>query len=95
MLSVVDPSAYIREEYTAFRVRTKGGQTLIGLITERGANQITLEDAAQQKTIIPKDQIAEERTLSTSLMPEGLLDGLPDQQVRDLFKYLSSPNPPK
>lgn len=93
VLSVVDPSAYIREEYTAFRVRTKGGQTLIGLITERGANQITLEDAAQQKTIIPKDQIAEERALPTSLMPEGLLDGMSDQQVRDLFKYLSSPNP--
>jgi putative heme-binding domain-containing protein len=94
VLSVVDPSAYIREEYTAFRVRTKGGETLIGLITERGANQITLEDAAQQKTAIPKDQIAEERALPTSLMPEGLLEGLSDQQVRDLFKYLSSEKPP-
>lgn len=95
VLSVIDPSAYIREEYTAFRVRTRSGQTLIGLITERGANQITVEDAAQQKTVIPKDQIAEERALSTSLMPEGLLDGLSDQQVRDLFKYLSSPSAPK
>ena len=93
VLSVVDPSAYIREEYTAFRVRTKGGQTLIGLITERGPNQITLEDAAQQKTVVPKDQIIEERALPTSLMPEGLLDGLSDQQVRDLFKYLSTPGP--
>jgi len=90
VLSVVDPSAYIREEYTAFRIRTKSGETLIGLITERGANQITLEDAAQQKTVVPKNQIAEERALPTSLMPEGLLDGLSDQQVRDLFKYLSS-----
>lgn len=93
VLSVVDPSAYIREEYTAFAVRTKSGQTLIGLITERGANQITIEDASQQKTVIPKDQILQERALPTSLMPEGLLDGLSDQQVRDLFKYLSSPSP--
>jgi putative membrane-bound dehydrogenase-like protein len=94
VLSVVDPSAYIREEYTAFRVRTKGGETLIGLITDRGPNQITLEDAAQQKTIVPKDQILEERALPTSLMPEGLLEGLSDQQVRDLFKYLASDKPP-
>lgn len=94
VLSVVDPSAYIREEYTAFRVRTKGGETLIGLITDRGPNQITLEDAAQQKTVVPKDQIVDERALPTSLMPEGLLDGLSDQQVRDLFKYLSSDAPP-
>ena len=28
-----------------------------------------------------------------SLMPEGLLDGLDDQQVRDLFAYLRIPQP--
>ena len=94
VLSVVDPSAYVREEYTAFRVRTRDGQVLLGLITERGANQITLMDSSQQKTVIPKDQILDERAMSTSLMPEGLLQGLSDQQVRDLFKYLSSQQPP-
>jgi putative membrane-bound dehydrogenase-like protein len=88
--SVVDPSAYIREEYTAFRIQTRGGQTLIGLVVERGPNQLTVEDAAAQKTVVPKDQIADERALRVSLMPEGLLDGLSEQQVRDLFKYLSS-----
>ena len=93
VLSVVDPSAYIREEYTAFRIRTRDGQTFIGLITDRGPNQITLEDASQQKTVVPKEQIIEERALPTSLMPEGLLDGLSDQQVRDLFKYLASEKP--
>ncbi len=31
--------------------------------------------------------------MPTSLMPEGLLSGLSDQQVRDLFKYLSSEKP--
>ena len=93
VLSVVDPSAYIREEYTAFRIRTRDGQTLIGLITDRGPNQITVEDASQQKTVVPKEQIVEERALPTSLMPEGLLDGLSDRQVRDLFKYLASEKP--
>lgn len=92
--SVTDPSAYIREEYTAFRVRTKGGETLVGLITARGPDGITIEDAARQKTTVAKDQIKEERALPTSLMPEGLLDGLSDQQVRDLFKYLSAEQPP-
>lgn len=92
--SVVDPSAYVREEYTVFRVRTKGGETLVGLITARGPDGITIEDAARQKTTVAKDQIREERALPASLMPEGLLEGLNDQQVRDLFKYLSSDKPP-
>ena len=30
-----------------------------------------------------------------SLMPEGLLKGLPDRDVRDLFAYLRSSQPPK
>ena len=81
MVSVVDPSAYIREEYTAFRIHTRDGETLIGIITERAANQITLVDSSQQKTVIPKAQILEERAMPTSLMPEGLLAGLSDQQA--------------
>ena len=93
VVSVVDPSAYIREEYTAFRIRTRDGETLIGIITERAANQITIVDSSQQKTVVPKAQILEERAKTTSLMPEGLLAGLSNQQVRDLFKYLSSEKP--
>jgi putative heme-binding domain-containing protein len=93
VVSVVDPSAYIREEYTAFRIRTRDGETLIGIITERAANQITVVDSSRQNTVIPKAQILEERAMPASLMPEGLLVGLSDQQVRDLFKYLSSDKP--
>jgi len=94
LLSIIDPSAYVREEYTAFAVRARGGQTLVGLITERGANQITLVDAAGQKTSIARDQIVLERALRTSLMPEGLLGALSDQQLRGLFKYISADKPP-
>jgi hypothetical protein len=30
------------------------------------------------------------KPLVTSMMPEGLLDGLPDQQVADLLAYMHS-----
>jgi putative heme-binding domain-containing protein len=91
VFNIVDPSAAVREEYTTFRVKTTDGQSLDGLIAERGGNQITLVDAAGQRTVIPKDRVAEERALPTSLMPEGLLAALSDQQLRDFFAYLSAP----
>ena len=72
-------------------MKTTDGQSFDGLIAERGGNQITLVDAAGQRTVIPKDRVAEERALPTSLMPEGLLAGLSDQQLRDFFAYLSAP----
>ena len=87
LLSIVDPNVFIREEFTQFRVRTKRGQTLVGLITERGPGQITVADAGQ-KTVVAIEDVKEEQALPTSMMPEDLLAGLGNQELRDLFKYL-------
>ncbi len=75
VVSVVDPSAYIREEYTAFRIRTRDGETLMGIITERAANQITIVDSSQQKTVIPKAQILEEARCRHRSCPKGSCRG--------------------
>jgi putative heme-binding domain-containing protein len=88
LVSIVDPSAAIREEYTNFRIDTADDQTFVGLIKERGPDSVTIVDAAQQRTVIPKGDVRDERALTTSIMPEGLLDGLTEQQLRDLFAYL-------
>jgi len=90
-INIVDPSAYIREEFASFRVKTRGDEVYVGLIVERSGDRLTLVDAAQQKTTIAKGDIADERAMKQSLMPEGLLAGLSDQEVRDLFKYLATP----
>ncbi|HEV8607240.1 MAG TPA: PVC-type heme-binding CxxCH protein, partial [Tepidisphaeraceae bacterium] len=90
LLSIVDPSAYVREEYTNFRIKTNDGQTLFGLISERGAMQITLTDSSLEKSVIPKNRIKDERALATSIMPEELLNGLNERELRDLFAYLSA-----
>jgi putative heme-binding domain-containing protein len=94
LVSIVDPSAAIREEYTNFRVDTSDDQTFIGLIKERGADSVTIADATGQRTVIPKRDVRDERALTVSIMPEGLLDGLSEQQLRDLFAYLQA-SPPK
>jgi putative membrane-bound dehydrogenase-like protein len=94
-ISIIDPSAAIREEYTNFRIDTTDDQTFIGLIKERSPDSITLIDATQQKTIISKRDIKNEQALTLSIMPEQLLEGLTDQQLRDFTAYLQSEKPPK
>jgi putative membrane-bound dehydrogenase-like protein len=94
LLSIIDPSAYVREEYTNFRIKTIDGQTLFGLISERAADHLTLTDSSLEKTIVPKSKIKDERALTTSIMPEDLLTSLKDQDLRDLFAYLSAPRRP-
>jgi putative membrane-bound dehydrogenase-like protein len=92
--SLVDPSAVVRKEYQAQAVATKDGRVLNGLVVEENDRAITLFDAQQQRTVLPRAEIEEMRPSAVSLMPEGVLDTLAEDQVRDLFKYLQSPGPP-
>ena len=59
------------------------------------AAEIVLIDANRQKTVVPRDRIDAVKPSAVSLMPEGLLDKLRDDQVRDLFRYLQSSGPPR
>lgn len=97
--SIVDPSASVLPEFMPFEITlaAKGGgegQSVTGFIQEENANQITVMDAAGTVATIPKADIAARRALSVSIMPEGILESLSEQQVRDLFAYLQS-NPAK
>jgi hypothetical protein len=42
---------------------------------------------------VPRERIDDLQRQPKSLMPEGLLDPLSDQQVRDLFSYLRGSQP--
>lgn len=91
--AVIDPSAAIREEYTNFAVITNDGRTLTGLIAERTPRTLTLRGVDGQPTIVDTDHIDTLQALSVSIMPDGLLDKLSEQQIRDLFAYVMSRTP--
>ena len=90
LTSIIDPSAEIRKEYQAQSIALVDGRVLSGLVLEETANTITLIDSNRQKTVIPRDQVEETKPSDVSLMPEGQLDKLRDDQIRDLFRYLQS-----
>lgn len=91
--SLVDPSALIRKEYQPQTIATRDGRVLNGLVLDESDTTLTLFDANQQRIIIARDQIEDQQPSTVSLMPEGLLDPLPDDQIRDLFRYLQSSGP--
>ncbi len=90
LTSLVDPSALIRKEYQGRAIALKDGRVLNGLILEQNDKALTLIDSKRQKIVIPVDGIEEDQPSSVSVMPEGLLDTLKDEQIRDLFRYLQS-----
>ena len=92
--SLVDPSSLIRNEYQAQTVALDDGRVLTGLIVEESAGSITLVDGNRQRIVLPRDAVDEMKPSAVSLMPEGQLDKLRDDQIRDLFRYLQSNGPP-
>jgi putative membrane-bound dehydrogenase-like protein len=95
---IIDPSAVIRPEYISHSASLADGRRLVGLVIESSPQSITLLDAENRKTVIPRGDLEDLQPLPTSLMPEKLLDTLTDEQVCDLFAYLASdppvPKPP-
>lgn len=93
LLHVINPSAEIREGYENQIVATGDGRTLTGIVVEKDASVVVLRTADGQRVVLPMDDIDDMRVSPISLMPEGLLQGLSDQEVRDLFAYLRSGQP--
>jgi len=93
LLSILNPNAEIREGYAAVEVETKDGRSLTGFVADRDANALVLRTLDGENTTLRPSEIESLQPTGRSLMPEGLLDGLSDQQLRDLFAYLRSSQP--
>jgi putative heme-binding domain-containing protein len=86
--AIVDPNLAIREEFTAFTAVTRDGQTLTGFIEAQTPQSVTMRDLTGQKLLLGRADLQSLTASPVSLMPEGLLEALGEQQVRDLFAYL-------
>jgi putative membrane-bound dehydrogenase-like protein len=94
LVSIVDPGALIRKEYVSYVVQTRDGRVLTGLMVAQTPGNITLLDAKNQKTTLSRDRIESVQESPASLMPDNLLGQLKPQELRDLFRYLQSEQPP-
>ncbi len=88
-----NPSAEIRKGYENHLVITKDGRFLTGFLVDRDNQIVIIRNAEGQDSILERKEIEDMRSLSQSLMPEGLLKEMEQQQVRDLFAYLRSTQP--
>jgi putative heme-binding domain-containing protein len=87
--SVWFPNKKIKEGYHAVMVETKDGEEYSGVLVRESNEQVVLRDATGREMNIAKNNVADRRIGTLSLMPAGLLDGLNPQDRIDLFRFLS------
>jgi putative membrane-bound dehydrogenase-like protein len=88
--NVLDPSAVVAAEYRVTVIELKNGRYLNGIVKEENDKSVTLQ-TQNEAVVVPKEDIEERRASPNSLMPDGLLDKLSKEEVRDLVAYLASP----
>lgn len=93
LLAMVDPSAAIREEFTQFQLLTEDGRVLTGLLENQTPTNITMRGANNQVTVVSRADIDILQAMKTSIMPDGLTQKMTDQEILDLFSYITRRTP--
>lgn len=88
--NVVDPNAVIPNDYRTSTVELKDERVITGIIRQQDDKSISII-TANESLVLPRNEIKSVQQGEISMMPEGLLAQLADQEVRDLVYYLGRP----
>ena len=95
--SILWPSKVISDQYQAEMFELKDGKLVTGVIVRETAAAVLVRTAENpdKPVAIPKGQIANREASTVSLMPEGLLDGMTQEEVANLLAFVMAPPPAK
>ncbi|MGV3484823.1 MAG: PVC-type heme-binding CxxCH protein [Planctomycetaceae bacterium] len=91
--SMLNPSREIGPMYTTWKVLTTDGRTIAGLkLNGGGVGQSARYLLADATTVdVPMEQIEVQEAAEKSIMPDGLVQQMSIDDLRDLLAYLSQP----
>jgi putative membrane-bound dehydrogenase-like protein len=85
--NIVDPSAIVAADFKMSIITLRDGRVLNGIIHGQNERTLTVKMIGQEVTV-EKNEIAKQEQLAISMMPEGLLVALGEEQTRNLIAYL-------
>lgn len=89
---VLEPSRSINPDYLSQVLVTSDGRVLAGVVSTEG-DQVVVADSKGEIQKVAKGDIDQIQPVTTSVMPQGLLDKLSETERKDLFTYLMTPAP--
>ncbi len=87
--NVIDPNAVIPNDYRTSTLETKDDRVITGIVTRQDDNAVTIV-VPGENILVPRKEIKSLIQGDVSMMPEGLLQAMTDEEVRDLVAYLKS-----
>jgi len=87
--NIVDPNAVVGDAFQMSIVTLNDGTAVSGVFDNETATTLTLRTITGPVSVPLKD-IKERQKLEQSLMPPGLLEALPEREMIELLKFLTS-----
>jgi putative heme-binding domain-containing protein len=88
--NIVDPSAVVDKDFRMTILLTDDDRIISGLVTSENDKVISIQTATEALTL-GKESIVDRKITEKSPMPDGVLENMSRNQVRDLIGYLSHP----
>jgi putative heme-binding domain-containing protein len=88
--SILEPSQKVAPQFQASVVALEDGEVFSGILLRSSSTEV-FRIADGKERSVPKGTITQRRQSPKSLMPDGLLSGWSDWEVRDLLAYLTEP----
>ena len=87
---MLDPGAVVNRDWRLSVLALADGRVLSGVVTDSRERAVTLLTPTE-RLVLDRDEIDSLEVRDLSPMPEGLLDPLRPEEVRDLVAYLRHP----
>lgn len=88
--TLIDPSAAVAKDYQVQIFETSAGRVISGVVVSETKTAVTIQTINEQ-VVVPIGEIADRALSPVSMMPDGMLQTLKIDQVRNLLAYLMGP----
>lgn len=88
LISILDPSREVASQFIAFQIDTKDGESYVGIIANETTSSVTVRQAYGKEDVIQRSNIKGMKSQQQSLMPEGLEQGLTQQDLANLLEFI-------
>lgn len=89
--NIIDPGSLVGVDYQLHSIERTDGQVVAGLLKEKTPDALRVATLGGTMITVPVADIRKHDVSTASMMPEGLMANLTDDERRDLIGYLQSP----
>ena len=87
LMNIIDPSSVVPKQFTTSVIALKDGRVITGVVVSETEQTLVIQTDKEQLSVARGD-VEETKNTGKSLMPDGMLDTLTPEQVRDLFGFM-------